>query len=74
MLLPSVQIGCPPVESPARDRPETPHAREVRLEVARGDEKCALQSWRHDGDELCADVGDPHIGLRQRVDTRICMP
>src|SRR5205823_12073603 len=71
---PSVQIGRPPVESPASDRAETPHLRDVRLEVSRRDETRALQSRAHRGDELLVDVRDPYIALRKRVDTRIETP
>lgn len=74
MLLPSVQIGSPPVESPASDGPETTHPRDVRLEVSRGDEQGALQSRADGGDKLFADVGDTHIGLRQRIDACISAP
>ena len=42
MLLPTVQIGSPPVESPAGDPAETRQTRDMWLEVPRGDEQRRL--------------------------------
>src|SRR2546421_7047443 len=67
MLLRSVQIGCPPVESPTTDRMKARHPRDVGLEVSRRHEQSTLQSRAHGGDELFADVRDCDIGGWKRV-------
>src|SRR5881227_3614834 len=74
MLLRSVQIGCPPVESPTTDRMKARHPRDVGLEVSRRHEQSTLQSRAHGGDELFADVRDCDIGGWKRVDARIRVP